>query len=171
MPSFRSRINSIGNSKPIPIKAEVKSTVDKRLLISSTLPIPSATDLSRNIFICHFMIKNPNASPNRKRNSEKGKNLINVLNSFLLNAGFRKVKIWITKSGKETIIPTAIPQLIARFINWKGDVKTILIPLRLKIPIKNLIIFSYSMKPAIVAAPNTQRVKIKRLLASAKNVE
>lgn len=85
--------------------------------MSKILPMPSACDLSKNIMICHFMIKNPNISPVKKSKSEKGKSLITILNSCFLKAGFRKDKTWATKRGKETTSPLAIPQLIARLIN------------------------------------------------------
>ena len=143
MTPIRRRSNkTIGNWKPIPIKAEVRKTVVKRPLMSKMLPMPKETDLAKKISICHFMITAPIENPIKKRKIEKGKNLTTILNSFILRAGFKKYKTWTMKRGRAITNPVAIPQLMARLINWKGEVKTILMPSSERAPIKNLIISS-----------------------------
>ena len=91
--------------------------VVKRWLMSRMLPIPKETVFVKNISICHFIMNVPNANPIKKRIIDKGKNLTTILYSFTRKAGFRKNKIWLTRSGNEIISPVATPQLIARLIN------------------------------------------------------
>lgn len=88
------------------------------------------------------MIRAPKLNPIKKRKIQKGINLTIVLYSFFLRAGFKKDKIWATKIGKTTTSPVATPQLMERLINWKGEVNTILIPLKERRSTRNLIIFS-----------------------------
>ena len=104
--------------------------VDNSRVISSMLPIPIAEALDRKIPICHFIIKAPKKNPIKKRATLKGKYFVTILNSFLLRAGFKNDNIWISRTGKTAIKPVAMPTLIARLINWKGEVKTIFIPSR-----------------------------------------
>lgn len=93
MTPIRRRSNkTIGNWKPIPIKADVRKTVVKRPLISKMLPIPKEIDLAKKISICHFMMTAPRENPIKKRKIEKGTKLTTVLNSFFLSAGFKKCK-------------------------------------------------------------------------------
>lgn len=91
--------------------------MDKRRLMSNTLPIPIETDLVRKISICHFMMRAPKVNPIKKRMMEKGKNLTTILYSFCLKAGFKKDKIWAIKKGKTITNPVATPQLMERLMN------------------------------------------------------
>lgn len=141
-PNFNKRKSMIGNWKLTPINTEVKITVLKSLLISKTLPIPKEIDLDKKISICHFIIKNPKEKPDMNKTKEKGKNPTRTLNSFFLKAGFKNDEIWKIIRGNTNTNPVATPQLMAKLMNWKGDVKTMLIPFRLKISIRNLIIDS-----------------------------
>ena len=117
MPTRIKRRRIIGNWKPIPIKAEVRKTVDKRPLISKILPIPRETDLAKKISICHFIMILPNIKPIKNRKTERGRNLITSLNSFIFKAGFKKYKTWAIRKGIATTSPVVTPQLMARLIN------------------------------------------------------
>lgn len=106
-----------GNWNPTPIRAEVSRMVVKRLLISRRFPIPREIDFSRNIWICHLMIKAPKMKPMKKRKIENGNSPITLLNSLCFRAGLKKDKTWAINKGETTIIPTVTPQLMERLIN------------------------------------------------------
>lgn len=93
IPSFSRIKRTIGNWKPKPIKADVRRTTDKSLLISKIFPIPSDTEWSIKILICHFIIKTPKTKPIKNSNKERGMYLTIVLYSLSLKAGFRKESI------------------------------------------------------------------------------